>query len=194
VLDGGFDRSLDMRNQGNFFTAKGNFADDVPVKPAEDETGYYSTIATGRSRDRMPCRNTPRSTPIGRSFTTSRSSPRTFRCTPAGGHRPLSRQVSRGWDAMRAARFARQQETGLRRTTLSKLEPDVGPPYHFPDALEKLGPGEVNRPLPWEELTDEQRRFQATKMAIHAAMVDRMDREIGRLLDSSRRWAPTRTR
>jgi arylsulfatase len=32
-------------------------------------------------------------------------------------------------------------------------------------------------------LTIEQRRFQATKMAIHAAMVDRMDREIGRLLE-----------
>jgi arylsulfatase len=32
-------------------------------------------------------------------------------------------------------------------------------------------------------LTDEQRRFQATKMAIHAAMVDRMDREIGRLIE-----------
>jgi arylsulfatase len=32
-------------------------------------------------------------------------------------------------------------------------------------------------------LNDEQRRFQATKMAIHAAMVDRMDREIGRLVD-----------
>jgi len=31
--------------------------------------------------------------------------------------------------------------------------------------------------LPWETLTEEQRRFQATEMAIHAAMVDRMDRE-----------------
>jgi arylsulfatase len=39
----------------------------------------------------------------------------------------------------------------------------------------------VNRPLPWAELTDEQRRFQATKMAIHAAMVDRMAQEIGRI-------------
>ncbi|HUP77447.1 MAG TPA: sulfatase-like hydrolase/transferase, partial [Pirellula sp.] len=48
--------------------------------------------------------------------------------------------------------------------------------------MEKLGPGEVNRPLPWSELTEEQRRFQATKMAIHAAMVDRMDQEIGRVL------------
>jgi arylsulfatase len=37
--------------------------------------------------------------------------------------------------------------------------------------------------LPWETLTEEQRRFQATKMAIHAAMIDRMDREIGRILE-----------
>src|SRR5256885_7399699 len=35
-------------------------------------------------------------------------------------------------------------------------------------------------------LTDEQKRFQASKMAVHAAMVDRMDREIGRVLDQLR--------
>jgi arylsulfatase len=40
----------------------------------------------------------------------------------------------------------------------------------------------VNRPLPWNELNDVQREFQATKMAIHAAMVDRMDREIGKVI------------
>ena len=72
---------------------------------------------------------------------------------------------------------------GLTKTSLSALEREVGPPYAFPDAMEKLGTGEVNRPLPWNELTEEQRRFQATKMAIHAAMIDRMDQEIGRILD-----------
>jgi arylsulfatase len=36
--------------------------------------------------------------------------------------------------------------------------------------------------VPWETLTEQQKRFQATKMAIHAAMIDRMDREIGRVL------------
>jgi arylsulfatase len=44
----------------------------------------------------------------------------------------------------------------------------------------------VNRPLPWVDLNEEQRRFQACKMAIHAAMTDRMDREIGRVLDQLR--------
>jgi arylsulfatase len=71
---------------------------------------------------------------------------------------------------------------GVVTHALPSMEPDVGPPYPFPDALEKLGPNEVNRPVPWDELTPGQRDFQAAKMAIHAAMIDRMDREIGRVL------------
>ena len=39
------------------------------------------------------------------------------------------------------------------------------------------------RAVAWDGLSGEQKRFQATKMAIHAAMIDRMDREIGRVLD-----------
>ena len=41
----------------------------------------------------------------------------------------------------------------------------------FPDAMVKLGPGEINRPLPWVELTTQQRDFQEAKMSIHAAMI-----------------------
>jgi len=37
--------------------------------------------------------------------------------------------------------------------------------------------------VPWSSLTPEQRSFQRTKMSIHAAMISRMDREIGRVLD-----------
>jgi arylsulfatase len=65
---------------------------------------------------------------------------------------------------------------------LSALEPNVGPPYNYPADVAKIGPAEINRPLPWDTLTPEQRDLQATKMAIHAAMVDRMDQEIGRVL------------
>ena len=69
---------------------------------------------------------------------------------------------------------------------VSDFEPDIGPPYDFPNALKLLGSGEINRPLPWNSLTEQQRGFQADKMAVHAAMVDRMDREIGRVLDQLR--------
>ena len=91
-----------------------------------------------------------------------------------------------GWDVLRQERHDRQQTLGLTVAELSPLEQDVGPPYAFPDQIALLGPGEINRPLPWEALTADQQRFQATKMAIHAAMVDRMDREIGRVLDQLR--------
>jgi arylsulfatase len=66
------------------------------------------------------------------------------------------------------------------------MERDVGPPYAFPDAAEKLGPGEVFRPLDWSELSEAHRAFQAEKMAIHAAMAASMDREIGRVVDQLR--------
>ena len=67
---------------------------------------------------------------------------------------------------------------------LSAVEKSVGPPYHFAKALQALGPNEVNRPIPWTELTPEQQRFQSAKMAIHAAMVHRMDIEIGKIIDT----------
>ena len=91
-----------------------------------------------------------------------------------------------GWDRLRSQRHVRQRELGFPADGLSPMDEDVGPPYAFPDAIVQLGAGEVNRPLPWESLTDEQRQFQAEKMAIHAAMIDHMDREIGRVLDQIR--------
>ena len=91
-----------------------------------------------------------------------------------------------GWEAIRQHRWDRLQAIGVIAGTLFDVERDVGPPYHFPEALETLGDGETNRPLPWDELTEVQRAFQAAKMSIHAAMVDRLDRELGRVLDQLR--------
>ena len=182
VLASGFDRSLDMRNQGNFFSAKGNSIDDVAVKVPADEKGYYATIATADHA--IDCLKDHAENHADKPF---------FHYVPfIAPHFPLHAlpediakyrdKYLAGWEALRASRHARQKELGLTNTTLSAVEPEVGPPYAFPVAMEKLGPNEVNRPLPWDSLTAEQRRFQATKMAIHAAMVDRMDAEIGRII------------
>ncbi|MCM2373137.1 arylsulfatase [Aporhodopirellula aestuarii] len=183
VLDAGFDRSLDMRNQGSFFTSKGNSIDDVPVKAPTDEEGYYATIATADHA--ISCLQEHAENHADKPF---------FHYVAfIAPHFPLHalpEDIAKyqdayrdGWDAMRATRFARQKELGITTTTLSPLERDLGPPYAFPDAMQKLGPDEVNRPLPWNELNESQQQFQATKMAIHAAMVDRMDQEIGRIID-----------
>lgn len=88
-----------------------------------------------------------------------------------------------GWDAVRAARYKRLTAGDIVHASLAPLEPQVGPPYRpKPDVLARFGPGEIDRPLPWAGLTPEQREFQATKMAIHAAMVEVMDRAVGRIV------------
>jgi len=182
VLAAGFDRSFDVRNHGNYFSIKGNAINDVAVKTPDDEKGYYATIATADHA--IECLKDHATNYKDKPF---------FHYIPfIAPHFPLHAlpediakyrdKYLAGWEALRVARHARQRELGLTNTTLSAVERDVGPPYAFPEAIKKLGAGEVNRPLPWAELTDEQRRFQATKMAIHAAMVDRMDQEIGRII------------
>jgi len=95
-------------------------------------------------------------------------------------------RYTNGWSALQAERGRRLRELGIVQHDPPPMEEHVGPPYHFPDALERLGPGETNRPVPWERLTPQQREFQAAKMAIHAAMVHRMDLEIGRILEQLR--------
>ncbi len=182
VLAAGFDRSLEMRNPGNCFTARGSFRDDVPIPVPADEEGFYITIATADHA--IECLKDHATNFAEKPFfqyLAFHAPHFPLHALPEDIAKYRDRYLG-GWDAMRDARFARQKELGVTTTTLSPLEREVGPPHVQAGVLERLGPGEVNRPLPWSELTEEQRRFQATKMAIHAAMVDRMDREVGRVI------------
>jgi len=80
------------------------------------------------------------------------------------------------------------REMGLVQCALSPLQPSVKPGWNLPaeKLASRIGPGEAARAVAWDALTDEQKAFQATKMALHAAMIERMDREIGRVLDQLR--------
>jgi arylsulfatase len=92
----------------------------------------------------------------------------------------------KGWDAVREERWQRLRAMGIVNCKPAPLDSPLTPRYFHEKFMTNLGPGEVNHAMPWRELTQEQKEFQATKMAIHAAMVDRMDREIGRVLDQLR--------
>jgi arylsulfatase len=186
VLAGGFDRSLDMRNQGNYFSPRGNSLDDKPVPPGSVPDGYYATVATADHA--VECLREHAREHAGRPFFSYIAF-----IAPHFPLHALPEDIARyagkyadGYERLRQTRHDRQVALGLLPRGLAPLERDVGPPYHFPEALMKLGANEINRPLPWESLTAGQRDFQATKMAIHAAMVDRMDREIGRVLEQLR--------
>jgi arylsulfatase len=90
-----------------------------------------------------------------------------------------------GWDALREERLKRLRAEGVVDCALSPRQPNVKPAWNLQaEALaNRIGPGEAPRAVGWDELTDEQKRFQAQKMEVHAAMVHRMDREIGRVIE-----------
>ncbi len=72
-----------------------------------------------------------------------------------------------GWQAIREARFRRQKEMGL-------VAADAVLPS-YPQNLPK-----------WESLSEEQRDLEDLRMSVFAAMVQRMDRGIGRVMQSIR--------
>jgi arylsulfatase A-like enzyme len=186
VLAGGFHRSLNVDKQLNYFDPTPYRIDDQPAGHRFDKEKNYSTTATADHA--IECLKDHAVRHPDQPFFH-------YICFTAP-HFPLQAwpediakyrdRYLEGWEIMRARRFQRQKEMGIVNTTLSEIERDLGPPYAFPSAVAAFGPGEVNLPLPWDGLNDEQRRFQATKMAIHAAMTDRMDREIGRVINQLR--------
>ncbi len=185
-LAGGFDRSYWLADHNRHFHPQRHFLDDHPLPPVKENAGYYSSSAIAEHaieslRDHA---NEHAEEPffLYLAFT-----------APHFPLQALPEDIARyagkyqhGWNMIRNQRWQRIQDLGLVEGPLSKVELDVGPPYDFPKSLKILGPCEVNRPLPWDSLTAEQQQFQAAKMEIHAAMIDRMDREIGHVLEQLR--------
>ena len=182
----GFDRSYYLRDQHRFFNPTLHWKDDVQLPAVEPESGFYGTIALADHV--LECLQEHAREYADRPFFhyLAFAAPHfPLHALPEDIDRYLGTYTG-GWELIRQSRHQRLRSLGLVNAPLSEMMRDVGPPYDFPDALQTLGPGEVNRPLPWSELTGQQREFQATKMAIHAAMIDRMDREIGRVLEQVR--------
>jgi arylsulfatase len=181
-LAGGFDRAYLMQDAGRFFSPRVHFEDDQRLPAVEPGSGYYSTTAIADYAIKY----------LKEHASQHADKPFFAHIMFLSPHFPLQApqediaryrdKYTQGWDQAREARWKQIQSLGLVRGVLSPVERNVGPPYHFPDAFTALGPGEINRPVPWNELTGEQRAFQAAKMAVHAAMVDRMDQNIGRIV------------
>ncbi len=93
------------------------------------------------------------------------------------------RRYLQGWDVIREQRWRRLREASIVNCELSPLDPKLTPRYFKRSVVESIGDGEAAHAVSWSKLTPQQQRFQALKMAIHAAMVDRMDREIGRVFE-----------
>jgi len=69
-----------------------------------------------------------------------------------------------GWETLRSDRYRRMLKMGLFRKENTPL-----PPIQ-------------DRGRKWDRLSDEEKAFQSSKMAVHAAMVDRIDQGVGKII------------
>ena len=189
VLANGFDRSYHLRDQHRFFNPTLHFEDDKKLAPVKREDGFYGTVAVA---DKML-------NYLESHHKAHQDKPFFAYLAFAAPHFPLhalpedivkvGERYKSGWDVIRQKRWEKVKSLGLATGDLSKVERDVGPPYSFKGTAEKLGDGEVFKPLPWNELNEKQKKFQQDKMTVHAAMIERMDVEIGRITSQLKRMS-----
>lgn len=185
VLAGGFDRSYSLNDHDRPFNPRSHTLDDQPLPPVKPDSGYYSTTAIAQhARDFLAEHQTKH-----------RDQPFFLYLAFTCPHFPLHAlpqdialyrdRYQTGWDVLRRERYERMTRMGLVKCGLPKMDPDVWPSWNLSEQKlrEQIGLVEVGRAVPWDTLTREQKEFQPVKMAIHAAMIHRMDIEIGRVLD-----------
>lgn len=189
VGDAKFDRSYYQQGQNSFFKATDHLRDDQALPEARVGTGYYATRTIADYAVEFLEEHEAKH---------ARQPYFLYLCFTAP-HFPLqalpddiARQrgkYDRGWDWMRAERYARMKRMGIATWPLPGLDREYVPGWNLTRAQmkEEIDAGEVSHAAPWEELTGVEKEFQARKMEIHGAMVARMDAELERVLAQAKR-------
>ncbi len=185
VSHGGFDRSYYIRDYDRNFAVKDHSLDDKPLPPAEKESGYYSSkaVADYALTFLMEHRQIQSDNPFF--LYMAFIAPHFPLHAPKEDIDFYRSKYDKGWDEIRAERMDRLRKLDILDCELSPRQPNTKPSWNFsPEELkEQIGGGEAPRAVSWRTLTPEQKEFQAKKMEIHAAMIHRLDRETGRVLD-----------
>ena len=185
VAGAGFHHSYTLMDLNRYFTPQNHLIDDSKLPAVKPEDGYYATKAIASHAIDF----------LKEHASQHKSDPFYLYLPFNAPHFPLHalqedidlyrNRYADGWDAARNRRWKKLRAQGLVNCDLAPLEPDMRPSWNTPDAelKEKVGPGEVVHAVAWNSLNKTEQDFQRTKMAIHAAMITRMDKEIGRVLD-----------
>jgi arylsulfatase len=161
-LQNGFDRSYVINDHNRFFAPQNHTEDDQPLPPVDPAKPHY--VTTGIADHAIRCLADHAANHVAKPFFH-------YLCftSPHFPLHALQEDIDRyrgrfkeGYDALRERRLAHLRDQGILRCELS---PRTG-------GLK-----------PWVELTAAEREHFEIRMAIHAAMVDRMDREIGRVIE-----------
>jgi arylsulfatase len=162
--EGGFDRSYTLLDQDRYFSPK-NHALDGEKLPAGQADFYATTAIADHAIEFLKAHaaQTPKKPFL--SFVAFTAPHFPLHALPEDIEKYKGR-YGEGADALREARLQRLWEKGM----LSNAELAEPPP-----------PAKD-----WRTLSEAERAAFAARMEVHAAMVDRMDREIGRILDELR--------
>lgn len=182
VADGGFDRSYNLTDQNRYFGPRTHTEDDKPLPAVQPNGDYYATKAIADHA--LRCLKDHADKYGGQPFFQYLcfTSPHFPLQAPQEDIDRYRDRYLEGWEKLRDERYQRARQLGIVNCPLPPWEVPTPSLVYKKADLKILGTNELEASPRWTTLTSEQRRFQATKMAIHAAMVDRMDREIGRVL------------
>ena len=161
-LENGFDRSYLLNDHNRYFAPQNHTEDDRPLPPIDRTKSQYVTTMIADHAIRC----------LADHAAAHAEQPFFHYLCFTSPHFPLhalQADIDRyrgrfkdGFDVLRQQRWQRLEELGIVDCELSSRTPNL---KH------------------WKELTPAEREHFETRMEIHAAMVDRMDREIGRVID-----------
>ncbi|MFN3168313.1 MAG: arylsulfatase [Phycisphaeraceae bacterium] len=161
-LQRGFDRFVgSLAGGGNYYGPKGWMVDNQPAEPGE---GFYYTDAVADAASTF-VNQTPDDQPLF--LYIAFTAPHWPLHALEDDIKKYRGVYDQGWDAVREARYQRMIEMGL------------------VDERWALPPRD-KRAKAWDEVGD-QRAWRAAQMAAYAAMIDRMDQGIGRVVAALQR-------
>jgi arylsulfatase len=184
ITDAGFDHSYRLEDQDRHFSPQVHLDDGRPLPHVDPASGFYSTEAIADHAIR--CLKEHAEHHSGQPFFEylAFTAPHFPIQAPPEDIARYRGRYAQGWDVVRQQRWARQRNLGIVNCALAARDPYHWPPWNVPEheLWLRISPFEVARAFGWVQLSAQQRAFQAAKMEVHAAMVDRMDREVARVL------------
>ncbi len=185
VAHGGFDRSYHIRDYDRNFAVKEHNLDDKPLEPVDSHSGYYSSTAISEKAIEFLSEHQQDHSQHPFFLYLAFIAPHFPLHAPQADIDAYRNRYDQGWDKVREDRLERLRRMGITNCELSPRQPNTKPSWNLSaeSLSEEIGSGEASRAVSWRSLTAEQKDFQAKKMEIHAAMVHRMDREAGRVID-----------
>jgi arylsulfatase A-like enzyme len=184
IDQGGFDRSYCTESHDQHFAPKNHFLNDKKLPPVEEESGYYSTTAIADYSIAFLKEHQQKYPDKPFFLYTAFITPHFPLHAPQEDIEKYIDRYTDGWEKLKQERYKRQKELGFNLGENSAYEYHVTAPWSWPERFLKDSiPGELRLARPWHQLTLREQKLHATKMAIHAAMVDRIDVETGRILE-----------